>query len=84
MFAGKPLNAPSAMAVLPNGNLIVANTGDNQVIEMTPKGQILDQHAVVKSKLGYIYGLAAIGTNDANTALYYTNKNTNTVHELEQ
>jgi hypothetical protein len=84
VLAGKPLNAPLAMAVLPNGNLIVANTKDNQVIEMTPKGQVLDHHAVVKSATGAIYGLAAIGTKDSNTALYYTNKNTNTLHLLHQ
>ncbi|HYL27701.1 MAG TPA: hypothetical protein VEW74_07685 [Candidatus Nitrosotalea sp.] len=82
--AGSPLKAPGTMAILPNGNIIVANTGNNQVIEMTASGQVLDQHAVVKSKTGAIYGLWAIGTNDSNTALYYTNKNTNTLHELEQ
>jgi hypothetical protein len=84
VFAGKPLNGPGAMTLLPNGNLLVANTKDNQVVEMTPTGKVLDHHAVVKAATGVIYGLAAIGTKDSNTALYYTNKNTNTLHLLHQ
>lgn len=83
--AGAPLNAPGTMAVLPNGNLLVANTADNNVIEMTAGGKVLDKTAVVpSSSTGVIYGLWAIGTKDSNTALYYTNKASNTLHELEQ
>jgi hypothetical protein len=82
--AGKPLKSPGVMCILPNGNVIVANTTNNQVIEMTATGQVLDSKAIVKSKTGAIYGLWAIGSNDSNTALYYVNKNTSTLHELEQ
>ena len=32
--------------MLPNGNLIVANTGNNTLVEMTPKGQVLDTKVV--------------------------------------
>lgn len=82
--AGSPLDKPVAMAILPNGNLIVANTGNNTLVEMTPKGQVLDTKVVDKSKTPGIFGLAATGTSDSNTALFYTDTNTNTLQELEQ
>jgi Na+-translocating ferredoxin:NAD+ oxidoreductase RnfG subunit len=82
--AGSPLDKPVAMAILPNGNLIVANTGNNTLVEMTPKGQVLDTKVVDTSKTPGIFGLAAIGTKDGNTALFYTDINTSTLHELEQ
>jgi hypothetical protein len=82
--AGSPLDKPVAQTLLPNGNLIVANTGNNTLVEMTPKGQVLDTEVVDKSKTPGIFGLAAIGTKDSNTALFYTDTNTNTLQELEQ
>jgi hypothetical protein len=83
--SGSPLNAPVAATLLPNGNLIVANTkGGNKLIEMTPTGQILATKVVDKSTTAGVFGLAASGTNDNNTVLYFTDKNTNDLKELEQ
>jgi hypothetical protein len=82
--AGSPLDKPVAATLLPNGNLIVANTGNNSLVEMTPAGQVLDTKRLNKSKTPRIFGLAAIGTTDGNTALFYTDIKTNTLHELEQ
>jgi hypothetical protein len=82
--AGSPLDKPVAQTLLPNGNLIVANTGNNTLVEMTPTGQVLDTKVVDKSKTSGIFGLAATGTKDSNTALFYTDTNTNTLHELER
>jgi hypothetical protein len=83
--AGSPLNAPVASTLLPNGNLIVANTEGkaNELVELTPTGQILDTEVVDASKTQGIFGLAAAGTNDGNTVVFYTDTNTNTVQELE-
>jgi len=82
--AGSPLNKPEAEAILPNGNLIVANTGTNELVELTPTGTVLDTKTVDTSKTPAIFGLWATGTNDNNTALYYTDANSNTVQEMEQ
>jgi hypothetical protein len=82
--AGSPLDKPVAQTLLPNGNLIVANTGNNTLVEMTPKGKVLGTKVVDTSKTPGIFGLAAVGTKDRNTALFYTDINTNTLHELEQ
>ena len=81
--AGSPLNNPVAQAIMPNGNLIVANTGNNTLVEMTPKGKVLDTKVVDTSKTSGIFGVAAAGTSDSNTTLFYTDTNTNTLHELE-
>jgi hypothetical protein len=85
--AGSPLSSPVAMTILPNGNLIVANTGGkspNTLVEMTPTGQILDTKVVDTSTTAGIFALQAIGTSDTNTALYLTDTNANNLQELEQ
>jgi hypothetical protein len=85
VHAGKPLDAPLASALLPNGNLIVANTEGtaNMLVELTPAGKILDTKVVDKSKNQGVFGLVAGGTSDSNTVLFYTDTNDNSVHELE-
>jgi hypothetical protein len=82
---GSPLNAPVASALLPNGNLIVANTkGGNVLVEMTPTGTILATKKIDSSSTAHIFGLLATGTSDATTVLYYTDTATNTLQELQQ
>ncbi|MGA8575820.1 MAG: hypothetical protein WB609_09100 [Candidatus Cybelea sp.] len=85
IHAGAPLNAPVAMTLLPNGNLIVANSkGGNTLVELTPTGKILATKVVDTSTTAGIFGLRASGTNDSDTVLYYTDRNDNKLHELEQ
>ena len=86
VYKGSPLDAPMASALLPNGNLIVANTQGtaNTLVELTPNGKVLDTKVVDQSSTQGVFGLAASGTNDSNTVLYYTDTNSNTVQELER
>jgi len=86
VYSGSPLDGPMASALLPNGNLIVANTQGtaNTLVELTPKGKILDTKVIDTSSTQGVFGLAAKGTNDSNTVLYYTDTNDNNVHELTQ
>ena len=86
VYSGSPLDAPMASALLPNGNLIVANTQGtaNTLVELTPQGQVLDTKVVDSSSTQGIFGLAARGTNDSNTVLFFTDTNSNNVQELEQ
>jgi len=86
VYSGAPLDGPLASALLPDGNLIVANTRGtaNTLVELTPAGQILDTKVIDKSATQGVFGLAAIGTDDANTALYFTDANDNNVHKLER
>jgi hypothetical protein len=74
-----------ASTLLPNGNLVVANTsGGNTLVELTPAGQILDTKVVDTNKTAGVFGLAAIGTTDSNTEIYFTDTNTNDVDVLEK
>lgn len=83
--AGKPLDAPIASTLLPNGNLIVANSQGtaNELVELTPQGQVLATKVVDTAKTQGIFGLASSGTNDDNTVIYFTDTNSNNVQELE-
>lgn len=85
VYSGSPLNAPVAQALLPNGNLIVANTkGGNTLVELTPTGKVLATKTIDTNKSADIFGLLAEGTDDSNTVLFYTDTSTNTLRELEQ
>ena len=85
VYSGSPLNAPVAQALLPNGNLIVANTkGGNTLVELTPTGKVLATKTIDTNKSADIFGLLAEGTDDSNTVLFYTDTSTNTLQELEQ
>ena len=85
VYSGSPLNAPVAQALLPNGNLIVANTkGGNTLVELTPAGKVLATKTIDTNKSADIFGLLAEGTDESNTVLFYTDTSTNTLRELEQ
>jgi len=85
VYSGRPLDAPMASALLPNGNLIVANTkGGNTLVELTPTGRILATKKLDKSSIAHVFGLLATGTTDSDTALFYTDTKTNTLQELER
>ncbi len=85
VYSGAPLNAPVASALLPNGNLIVANTkGGNKLVELTPTGKVLATKTIDTSTTAHIFGLLATGTDDSDTALFYTDTGTDTLQELEQ
>lgn len=84
VYSGSPLNAPVASALLPNGNLIVANTkGGNTLVELTPTGKVLDTKTIDTNSTADIFGLVATGTTDSDTVLFYTDTSTNTLQELE-
>ena len=85
VYSGSPLNAPVAATLLPNGNLIVANTvGGNKLVEISAAGKLLATKSVDKSTIAHVFALLATGTKDSNTALFYTSTKDNTLHELEQ
>jgi hypothetical protein len=83
VYSGSAFKGPVSSTLLPNGNLIVANASGNSLAEISSAGKVLATRAAVqKGSAPAIFGLAASGTSDANTVLYYTNAVTNTVLEL--
>ncbi len=85
VYSGAPLNGPMASTLLPNGNLIVANTiGGNKLVEISAAGKLLATKTIDFSTIPHLFGLRAVGKNDSNTALFYTDTKDNSLHELEQ
>ena len=88
VFAGTPLDGPISSALLPNGHLVIGNTGNrngrNIMVEMTPYGKILDVRNVDRGAAGSIFGMVATGTSDADTKLYFNDDNHNDLRVLER
>ncbi|MBV9648489.1 MAG: hypothetical protein JO043_13565 [Candidatus Eremiobacteraeota bacterium] len=84
VFHGSPLGAPISMAQLFNGNLVIGNTTNNDLIELNPARHAvvsmrnLDHHAV-----GALFGIAATGTSASNTQIFFNDDNDNTVKVLQ-
>lgn len=87
VFMGKPLNGPISSALLYNGNLVIGNTldpnGKNLMIEITPRGKLLDVKNVDKGAAGSLFGMVATGTSAATTKLYFNDDNQNNLEVLE-
>ncbi len=85
VHGGSPLKEPVALALLPNGNLVVANgKGGNVLIEISAAGKVLATKKLNNDRTADVYGLVAAGTNDGNTTLFYTDTADNGIHELKQ
>jgi len=84
LYSGLPLKEPVALALLPNGNLVVANgRAGNTLVEISAAGKVLATKRLNSDKKAEVYGLLAVGTKDTNTTLFYTDTADNSVHELE-
>lgn len=82
---GGPLNYPISSALLYNGDLIVGNTGDNNLLEITPStGKVVGQRLVDTGNSGAIFGIATSGTSVATQKIYFNNDNTNSIVEISQ
>ena len=88
VFAGNPLNGPISSALLPNGNLVIGNTGNktgrNIMVEMTPHGQILATRNVDHGASGAIFGMVATGGNLQDVRIYFNDDNHNDLRVLER
>lgn len=85
IFSGSPLNYPVSSALLYNGDLIVGNTGDNNMVEINPvTDAVIGTTSVDTGKAGAIFGIATEGTTLATQKVFFNDDNTNTVVELSQ
>jgi DNA-binding beta-propeller fold protein YncE len=84
VFSGEPLNSPENVVIDPaNGNLLVANAGNNSLVEITPNGQLVaDRHLARGEPTGALFGLAISTDNVGNQVIYYGNDIENSIHEL--
>lgn len=85
VFSGAPLNYPVSSALLYNGDLVVGNTGDNNLVELKPSTQAtVGTRKVDNGAAGAIFGIATSGTSAATQQIFFNDDNTNTVVELSE
>lgn len=84
IFTGTPLNLPISAALLYNGNIVIGNTGDNNLVEISPGGQMLGEKVVDTGIAGAIFGIATSGTSLATQKIYFNDDNANTVVVVSQ
>jgi hypothetical protein len=83
LFAGAPLNAPISAARLFNGDLVVGNTADNLLVEISRAGKIVATQNLDTGPVGALFGIVATGTDASSTKIYFNDDNDNTVKVLE-
>lgn len=84
VYRGQALQSPENVVIDPrNGDLLVVNANDNSLVEITAGGKLVaTRDLAAHQPAGALFGLA-IGTDAAgDLVLYYTNSDTNTLHEL--
>jgi hypothetical protein len=84
VYAGRPLNAPISAALLYNGDVVVGNTANNRLIEITPTGSAVGNKLLDNGAVGALFGIAASGSSIANQKIYFNDDNMNTVEVLQQ
>jgi sugar lactone lactonase YvrE len=84
VYSGNPINAPVSAALLVNGNVIVGNTADNNMVEISPSGRLLATRNVDTGATGAIFGIVTTGTTAVNQKIYFNDDNTNTVVLISQ
>jgi sugar lactone lactonase YvrE len=58
LTSGGALNAPLGMVLAPNGDLLVTNGSDGNIVEITPQGRQIAKLALVRNGAGDLFGIA--------------------------
>ena len=82
VFAGAPLNAPISAAQLFNGDLVVGNTADNLLVEISLAGKVVATQNLDTGPAGALFGIVVTGTDANSTKIYFNDDNDNTVKVL--
>ncbi|TWP37296.1 hypothetical protein [Leekyejoonella antrihumi] len=79
--SGAPLNGPLGLALTHDGDLLTVNSGDNTLVEITPRGTVITTRDLdpVDPPGGALFGLA---TSTHPRGVYYVNDDTNTLNLL--
>lgn len=76
LTSGGALNAPLGMVLAPNGDLVVTNGNDGNIVEITPQGRQIATLTLVKNGAGDLFGIAL--SADGN-GIVFVNDGTNEV-----
>ncbi len=81
VFSGAPLNLPFGSALLANGYLVIVNSGDNRLSEISPDGRLIGSMVLDAGPAGALFDLAATVKN-GQPVVYFDDSNDNTVKML--
>lgn len=84
VFSGAPLNNPVSAALLYNGNIVIGNTADNYMVEVSNSGTLFTKRLVDTGATGAIFGMVATGTSTATEKIYFNDDNLNSVVVISQ
>jgi len=73
------INTPLGLTIAPNGDIIVANAGDGNLVEITPNGNQVAVKTVEPTGAGTLFGLADAPMN---AGVYFVDDGTNTLNIL--
>ncbi len=76
---GGDLSGPLGLAATPNGNLLAANGGDGNLVEVSPFGAQLGEKTISPNGGGALFGLALSGDG---TSLYFVDDSLNQLNVL--
>ena len=76
---GGDLNGPLGLATTPNGNLLAANGGDGNLVELSPWGAQLGEKTISPGGGGALFGLAL---SKDGSALYFVDDSENQLNVL--
>jgi hypothetical protein len=75
VYHGAPLRKPISAALLYNGDIVVGNTANNNLVEITPSGSVVGQKVLDTGAAGALFGIVATGTSTATTKVYFNDDN---------
>jgi hypothetical protein len=84
LATGGYINAPISTAVLFNGDIVVENTGDNNLLEFTPAGQFLGRRLLDGGGPGALFGIVAVGASLDDLVIYYNDDNENSLRSFSK
>jgi DNA-binding beta-propeller fold protein YncE len=79
LSTGGDLNGPLGLATAPDGNLLAANGGDGNLVEISPSGVQLGEKIISPGGAGALFGLAVSGNS---RALYFVDDSENQLNVL--
>jgi len=71
------INTPLGLTIAPNGDIIVANAGDGNLVEITPNGNQMAMKTVEPAGAGTLFGLADAPMK---AGVYFVDDGTNTLN----
>lgn len=81
LTSGGLLDAPLGMVLAPNGDLLVTNGNDGNLVEITPKGRQLAKDTLIKAGAGDLFGITLSATHKG---IVFVDDGTNSIEMVSE